>query len=182
MKDLLKFGRSMDEHLEGILNDQIKVESHASSVYLAMSSWCGNQGYDFSADFFAKQAEEERSHMLKLFNYVNDRGGRAISPAIENIPKDFDSFRGLFEQTLGMEMHVTQRFNDMADTCIRLKDFVTFHFIQWFLAEQIGEEYVARRILELFDVIGEDGTGRWEIDRRIPQVRYEGSLGKATLS
>jgi len=167
----------MNEELEKVLNDQIKVEAHASSVYLAISSWCGSQGYDFSADFFAKQAEEERSHMLKLFNYVNDRGGRAISPEIENIPIDFDSFRGLFEQTLEMEMHVTQRFNNMADKCISLKDFVTFHFIQWFLTEQIGEEYVARRILELFEVIGEEGTGRWEIDKRIPQVRYGGSLG-----
>lgn len=172
MKDLLSSNPSLNEELEKVLNDQIKIEAHASSVYLAMSSWCGSKGFDFSADFFAKQAEEERSHMLKLFNYVNDRGGRAISPEIEKIPKDFDSFRRLFEQTLEMEMSVTQRFNDMADKCISVKDFVTFHFIQWFLTEQIGEEYVARRILELFDVIGEDGTGRWEIDKRIPQVRY----------
>ena len=172
MKDLVRLKTSMIEEIEKVLNDQIKVEAHASSVYLAMSSWCGSQGYDFSAEFFAKQAEEERSHMLKLFNYVNDRGGRAISPQIENIPVNFDSFHRLFEQTLEMEMHVTQLFNNMADQCITQKDFVTFHFIEWFLTEQIGEEYVARRILELFDIIGEEATGRWEIDKRIPQVRY----------
>ncbi|WP_257656539.1 ferritin [Parapedobacter lycopersici] len=174
MKDLLRLKTSLNEEIEKILNEQIKVEAHSSSIYLAMSSWCDDQGYDFSADFFAKQSEEERTHMLKLFNYVNDRGGRAISPEIVNIPADFESFRGVFEQMLEQEMYVTQQFNNIADKCMKVKDFVTFQFIQWFLEEQIEEEYVARRILEMFDVIGEEGTGRWEIDKHIPKVSYEG--------
>ena len=109
---------------------------------------------------------------MKLFNYVNDRGGKAISPEIANIPADFESFRSVFEQMLEQEMFVTQQFNNIADKCIKLKDFVTFQFIQWFLEEQIEEEYVARRILEMFDVIGEEGIGRWEIDKHIPKVTY----------
>lgn len=173
MKDLLRLKSSMNEELEKVLNNQIKVEAHASSVYLAMSAWCDEQGYDFSAGFFAKQAEEERSHMLKLFRYVNDRGGRAISPEITNITTDFYSFRGLFERALEMEMHVTQLFNDMAEKCIKQKDFVTFQFIQWFLEEQIQEEYIARRILDLFDIIGEEGIGRWEIDKQVQQIKYK---------
>ena len=112
--------------------------------------------------------------MLKLFNYVNDRGGRAISFQITNVTNDFYSLKALFEQTLEMEMNVTRLFNDLAEKCIRQKDFVTFQFIQWFLEEQIQEEYVARRILELFDLIGEEGTGRWEIDKQVQQVKYRG--------
>lgn len=174
MKDLLRLKTSLNEEIEKILNEQIKVEGHSSSIYLAMSSWCDDQGYDFSAQFFAKQSEEERAHMLKLFNYVNDRGGRAISPEIVNIPADFESFRSVFEEMLEQEMFVTQQFNNIADKCLKVKDFVTFQFIQWFLEEQIEEEYVARRILEMFDVIGEEGTGLWEIDKHIPKVSYEG--------
>ncbi len=165
---------SLNAEVEKALNDQIKTEAHASSTYLAMSTWCGEHGYDFSASFFAKQAEEERAHMLKLFKYVNDRGGQAISPEITNIKADFHSFRDLFEQTLKMEIHVTQLFNDMAEKCIKLKDFVTFQFIQWFLQEQVQEEYVARRILDLFDVIGEEGRGCWEIDKQVEKVKYQG--------
>ncbi len=173
MKDLLKLKTSLNEEIEKILNEQIKHEAFASSLYLSMSSWCDDQGLDFSADFFEKQSEEERAHMMKLFKYVNDRGGRAISPEVINIPSDFPSFRSVFEQTLEQEMFVTEQFNQIADKCLRLKDFVTFQFIQWFLEEQAEEEYVARRILDMFDVIGEDGTGRWEIDKHIPKVSYE---------
>lgn len=173
MKDLLSLKTSLNEEIETILNEQIGHEAHASSLYLSMSSWCDDQGLDFSAAFFARQAEEERTHMLKLFKYVNDRGGRAISPEVVGIPTDFDSFKGIFEQTLRQEMFVTNQFNIIADKCIRLKDYVTFQFIQWFLEEQVEEEYVARRILEMFDVIGEEGTGRWEIDRHIPKVTFD---------
>lgn len=172
MKDLLRLKTSLNEEIEKILNDQVKVEAHSSAIYLAMSSWCDDQGFDFSAGYFAKQAEEERTHMLKLFNYINDRGGKAISPEIINVPNDFESFRSVFETALEQEMHVTAQFNNIAEKCFKVKDFVTFQFIQWFLAEQIEEEYVARRILEMFDVIGEEGTGRWEIDKHIPKVTY----------
>ncbi|MCL4637365.1 MULTISPECIES: ferritin [Olivibacter] len=172
MKDLLRLKTSLNEEIERILNEQVKVEAHSSAIYLAMSSWCDDQGFDFSAGYFAKQADEERHHMLKLFNYINDRGGKAISPEIVNVPKDFESFRSVFELALEQEMHVTAQFNNIAEKCFKVKDFVTFQFIQWFLAEQIEEEYVARRILEMFDVIGEEGTGRWEIDKHIPKVSY----------
>jgi HTH-type transcriptional repressor of NAD biosynthesis genes len=40
------------------------------------------------------------------------------------------------------------------------------------LEEQVEEEYVARRILELFDVIGEEGTGKWEIDKTLVKVNF----------
>jgi len=172
MKDLLRLKTSLKEEIENLLNEQIKLEAHSSSVYLAMSSWCDDQGFAYSADYFSKQSEEERVHMRKLFNYVNDRGGKAISPEILNVPKDFESFRSVFETALEQEMEVTQSINNIADRCVKAKDYVSFQFLQWFLQEQIEEEYVARRILEMFDVIGEEGTGLWEIDKHVQKVSY----------
>lgn len=172
MKDLLRLRTSLTEEIEALLNDQIKIEAHSSAVYLSMASWCNRNGFDNSAGYFEEQSGEEREHMLKIYKYINDAGGRAISPEVVNVPQEFDSFRGVFEQSLQQEIFVTQSFNKMADRCLRAKDFVTLQFLQWFLNEQLEEEYVARRILELFDVIGEDGTGRWQIDRQVPKVRY----------
>ncbi|MFZ4261299.1 ferritin [Sphingobacterium sp. HJSM2_6] len=174
MKDLLKLKTSISEEIENILNAQVKVEAHSSAIYLAMSAWCDDQGLDNAADFFAKQSDEERAHMLKIFNYISARGGRSISPEVSNVPVDFESFRGVFEQALAQEMFVTEQFNKIADRCMANKDFVTFNFLQWFLAEQVEEEYVCRRILELFDVIGEEGTGKWEIDRHLVKVKFAG--------
>ncbi|TPE43550.1 ferritin [Pontibacter mangrovi] len=173
MKDLLRLRTSLSETIEQILNDQIKMEAEASAMYLAMSSWCDRNGFDCSAGYFKKQADEEREHMLRLFKYVSDMGGRAVSPSVTNIQVEFDSFRNVFEQALQQEISVTQSFNRMADKCQKEKDYVTFTFLQWFLTEQIEEEYVARRALELFEVIGEEGTGQYEIDKRVPKITYE---------
>src|SRR5690606_30093694 len=103
----------------------------------------------------------------------NDRGGRSVSPEISNIPKDFESFRNIFETALEQEMDVTHSLNNIADRCMKAKDYVTFQFLQWFLQEQIEEECVARRILEMFDIIGEEGTGLWEIDKHVQKVTYK---------
>lgn len=172
MKDLLRLRTSLTEEIEVLLNEQIKVEANSSAIYLSMASWCNRNGFDNSASYFEKQSAEERVHMLRIFKYVNDAGGRAVSPEVVNIPQEFDSFRGIFEQALQQEIFVTQSFNKIADRCLRAKDFVTLQFLQWFLNEQLEEEYVARRILELFDVIGEEGSGRWQIDKTVNKVHY----------
>ncbi|MEJ8801375.1 ferritin [Pontibacter sp. H249] len=173
MKDLLRLRTSLTEDIERALNDQIKMEAEASAMYLAMSSWCDRNGFDFSAGYFKKQSDEEREHMLRLFKYVSDMGGRAVSPDVTGVQVEFESFRGVFEQALQQEIAVTQSFNRMADKCQKAKDYVTFTFLQWFLKEQIEEEYIARRALELFEIIGEEGTGHYEIDKRVPKIKYE---------
>jgi ferritin len=172
MKDLLSLRTSLSEEVELLLNEQIKTEAYSSAVYLSMASYCNRNGFDYSAGYLEKQSNEERGHMLKIFKYINDLGGRAISPDIINVPQDFESFRTVFELALQQEIKVTSQLNRLADQCMRLKDYTTFEFIQWFLKEQIEEEYVARRIVELFDVIGEEGTGRWQIDKQIPKISY----------
>ncbi len=59
------------------------------------------------------------------------------------------------------------------DACYKAKDYTTVQFLQWFLKEQVEEEFVARRALELFDVIGEDGVGLYMIDKKIPEIQYK---------
>jgi len=174
MKDLLRLKSSLTAEMEALLNEQIQKEGHSSSLYLAMASWCDRNGFDNSADYFYKQSDEEREHMLKIFKYVSDLGGTAVSPSINNIKQEFNSFREVFEDALEQEIAITQSFNNIADRCLKIKDFMTLQFLDWFLREQREEEYKARRALELFDVIGEEGTGRWEIDRHVSKIAYDG--------
>lgn len=173
MKDLLRVKSLISQEIETLLNSQIKKEAHSSSQYLAMSSWCDQNGFDNSADYFLNQSTEERSHQLKLFKYVLDMGGQAISPDISAIKHEFESFKEVFEYALETEIAITQSFKKIAASCHKEQDFVTIEFLNWFLKEQREEEYVARRALELFTIIGEEGTGRWEIDKAITSINYD---------
>jgi ferritin len=172
MKDLVRQRTSLSEEIEKILNDQIRQEAKASALYLAMASWCDQHGFANSCDFFYKQSDEEREHMLKFFKYVNDVGGKAISPEVTDIQQNFNSLRSVFEQGLEQEIANTQSINRIVDQCYKAKDYTTVSFLQWFLKEQIEEEFVFRRALELFEVIGEEGVGLYMIDKKIPDIKY----------
>lgn len=172
MKDIIRAKCLLSSDVETLINQQIKKEAQSSAIYLGMASWCNQNGFDFSSDYFFKQAEEERMHQLKFFKYVLDMGGSAISPDVTNVKQDYNSFREVFEDALDQEISVTQSIKNIAARCYKEQDFVTLEFLNWFFKEQREEEYKARRALELFDVIGESGTGNWEIDKHVGKISY----------
>src|SRR3954470_3460967 len=116
MKDIMRIKCLLSEDIETLLNQQIKKEAHSSSMYLAMASWCNQNGFDFSSDYFFKQSDEERMHQLKLFKYVLDMGGRAVSPDVSGIKQDYTSLREVFEDALEAEIAITQSFKNIAAT------------------------------------------------------------------
>ena len=160
----------LSKKVEDALNRQVDIEANSSQFYLAMASWAENKGFEGTAQFLYAHSDEERMHMLKLFHYVNDAGGHAKQADITDIRHDFDSLREIFELILQHEIFVTKSINELVDHCFSIKDFTTFHFLQWYVTEQREEETIARRALELFDIIGEDGVGLWTIDQEIANL------------
>lgn len=169
-KQIVTKNRSLTEETENLLNQQIGLEGKSSSYYLAMASWCDKEGYVTSAEFLYRHAEEEREHMLKIFHYVNEAGGHAKQPDVTGVKYDYTSLREVFESILDHEIAVTKAINNIVDHCFQIKDFTTFHFLQWFVEEQREEETLARRAVELFDIIGEEGVGLWTIDNEIGKL------------
>ena len=170
MKEFITKHRSLMEETELLLNKQIKLEAVSSAIYLSMASWAEIKGYQNSSAFLYNHADEERMHMMKIFRYVNQAGGHALQPEISGVPHDFKSLRAIFENILEHEIEVTKSIHSLVDHCFNNKDFTTFNFLQWYVTEQREEETLARRVLELFDIIGEQGLGLWTIDQEIGKL------------
>jgi len=162
--------RSITAETEKLLNNQIVMEGKSSAAYLSMASWCETQGFETSAAFLYKHSDEERMHMLKLFHYVNTAGGHALQPEISKLKHSFKSLREVFENVLEHELAVTKSINNLVDHCFKIKDFATFNFLQWYVTEQREEETIARRAVEVFNLIGEEGVGLWMIDQEIGKL------------
>lgn len=169
-KKIITPTRSLSAETEALLNKQIVMEGESSAYYLSMASWCEAQGYETSANFLYKHSEEERMHMLKLFQYINGAGGHALQPEISGIKHKFKSLREVFEDVLQHEVAVTASINNLVDHTFKTKDFATFNFLQWYVSEQREEEILARRAVELFQLIGEEGIGLWMIDQEIGKL------------
>jgi ferritin len=149
-----------------LLNNQIQLEQKASSKYLAMASWCDQRELRNSATYFYKQAEEERAHMMKIFKFVNDNGGNALSPIVNEVPHDFESLKAIFETSLDAEIEVTNAIHYVFKKARQVSDFTSEIFLQWFVTEQAEEEEKVRDILDLIDLM--EGMPLKMIDERIP--------------
>ena len=74
----------LSKSIQEALNKQVLMEAESSQAYLAMASWSEIQpGLEGVTEFFYKQSDEERVHMLKLIRFINERGGFAMIPALE---------------------------------------------------------------------------------------------------
>ncbi len=167
MKDIARQQLSINVETMDMLNAQIGRESHAAASYLAMASWCDQQGYDNSAHFFYHQVKEEREHMMKIFKFINNCGGNAISPEVSSISHDFSSLEEIFETALDQEIAITKAIHAIVFKCRQLNDLNGEHFLQWFVEEQLEEEQTMRDILNLFDLMGREGIALKLIDERI---------------
>ena len=152
------------------LNEQINLEFYSSNLYLQMSSWCESKGLEGCAAFLRAHADEEMTHMHRLFSYVNETGAMALLGDIKAPPTDFGSVTAVFQGTYEHECHVTRKINDLADTAFQQKDYSTFNFLQWYVAEQHEEEALFKSILDRIEIIGTDGKGLFFIDQEIGRL------------
>jgi ferritin len=137
----------ISETLQNAINDQIKAELDSSYLYLAMASWCHSVDFPGFAKWFEKQADEEREHAEKFYEYVIDRGGRVILKGLDTPQADFGTLEKAFQQTLDHERVVTKRINKIFEMAVAEKDFATQEMLNWFVKEQVEEEATAELML-----------------------------------
>lgn len=152
------------------LNEQINLEHYSSNLYLAMSSWCQAQGLDGAARFLSTHSAEELQHMHKLFGYVNKTGAQAIVSEIAAPDNTFKDIKDVFEQTYKHEQFITAKINELVELTLSEKDYASFNFLQWYVAEQHEEEDLFKGILNKMDIIGLEGRGLFMIDREIGAI------------
>jgi ferritin len=153
--------------IEKALNEQIRIEAESSQIYLAMASWAEVQGFEGVASFMYAHSDEERMHMLKLVKFVNERGGHAQISALVKPPISFGSFREMFKSLFDHEVMVSQKINDLVGITLNERDYATHNFLQWYVAEQIEEEALARNILDKINLIGDDKGGLYLFDNDV---------------
>ncbi|MEM8843918.1 MAG: non-heme ferritin [Pseudomonadota bacterium] len=152
------------------LNEQINMEFYSSNLYLQMSSWCEHEGLEGSAAFLRDHAVDEMNHMQRLFSYVNECGAMAELGQIDAPPTQFESVQDIYEKTFKHECFITKRINDLADVAFTEKDYSTFNFLQWYVAEQHEEEMLFKSILDKLRIIGTDGIGLYHFDQELKQL------------
>ncbi|CAH0532231.1 putative bacterial non-heme ferritin [Vibrio stylophorae] len=159
------------------LNEQINLEFFSSNLYLQMSAWCEDKGFEGAALFMREHAKEEMLHMQKLFTYVSETGAMPLLGTIEAPRADYGSLGDLFRETYQHEQLVTKKINELAHVAFTAQDYSTFNFLQWYVAEQHEEEKLFKSILDKIELVGEDGKALFFIDKDLAELA---KIGTAT--
>lgn len=156
----------MKPKIEKAFNDQINWEMYSGYIYLAMASYFSDKGLSGFARWMKNQAGEELFHAMKMYDYVNERGGRAVLKEIGAPPKEWKSSLDAFETALEHEQGVTERINKMMDLAIKEKDHASASFLQWYVDEQVEEEDSVGEIVAKLKLIG-DGGAAYMLDKEL---------------
>jgi ferritin len=159
----------LNKKIEDICNRQVEREGYSSNLYLAMASWAEVNGLSGVAGWMYSQSDEERIHMLKFIRYINERGGKAVMPAIKKPATDFKGVDEAFKEVLKHEEFITASINEIVALTLEEKDFNTHNFLQWFMMEQVEEEASVRIILDKLRLVGKNNM--YEFDRDITGLR-----------
>ncbi|XBS68325.1 non-heme ferritin [Acerihabitans sp. KWT182] len=159
------------------LNEQLNLEFFSANLYLQMSAWCSDKGYEGASAFLKTQSQEEMDHMRRLFDYLNDTGSMPVLGALEAPPTSFASLAELFKRTYEHEQMITLKINQLAHAAITSQDYSTFNFLQWYVAEQHEEEKLFKSILDKLSLVNTDSSGLFFIDQDLKKLNGGDSAG-----
>jgi ferritin len=153
--------------IEQALNDQIQKEFHSAYIYLAMSAYFEAENLPGAAHWMRHQAEEEQEHAMKIFDFVNDRGGRVALQAIGEPPAGYASPLAVFEAAYAHEQKVTKSIHGLYALAVKEGDYPTQVMLQWFIDEQVEEEKNASAIVAQLHMVGDSPAALFMIDRQL---------------
>lgn len=157
----------LSEKLHAALNEQMNFEFYSAHAYLAMAAYCTDQSYDGFANFFLVQAEEERFHAMKFYNFLSDLGYRATIDGFNSPGNEFTSVLDAFEHALEHEKEVTRRIYGLADIALEEREHATNAFLKWFIDEQVEEESTFNTLIAKISRIENDSNALFMLDAEL---------------
>ena len=121
------------------LSLQVGREFQASLQYEMLAAYFEREALPNLAARYRGQAEEERSHGLKLIAFLNNAGAVVRVPAIEAGQAEFSSPLEALELALTSETYVTKAINTLMDLALEEHDHMSRGLLQWFVDEQLEE-------------------------------------------
>jgi len=158
-------GKKMQE----ALNEQINAELYSAYLYLSMEAFFQSINLPGFANWMRVQTQEELMHAMKMYDYVNERGGRVTLKSIADPPAEWESPLAVFEAVYEHEQKVTGLINNLVNLAMEQKDHAANMFLQWFVNEQVEEERSADEIVQKIKLMADAPGAMYTLDNEMGQ-------------
>ena len=139
-----------------LLNYRIEQEEFSSRVYLAMSVWLLDKGFDNIGSLWRKYADEEMKHADWARTYLLSLGIRPDTPALERPQTDFEGWGEIIRLTHAHEIEVTRQIKEFADKMVEIKDHMLYELTLHYLKEQVEEMDKTQGWMDKLETFGEN--------------------------
>lgn len=157
----------LSKKMEDALNQQINAEMYSAYLYFSMSAYFTSLNLDGFANWTKVQAQEEMTHAVRFYNFVNQSGGRPIMKTIDAPPSEWPSPLEVMKNVLAHERKVTGLINDLTALAESEKDYASRAELQFFITEQVEEEANADAIVKKLTLIKDSTDALFMIDREL---------------
>lgn len=162
--------------LQKVLNDQVTLEAFSAQMYLMLAAWADDNQLDGVKDFLTKHSKEERIHMAKVIEYIQERGGKVTIEAIKKPGPEPKNLNECFEAVLKQEIENTEAIYKIVNMSLKEQDWATWNFLQWLVKEQREEEKLALELLDKVRLAGGakmTDTAKFEVNKLIAKAKQE---------
>ena len=159
----------VSKKMEEALNEQVNAEMYSAYLYLSMEAYFKSLNLSGFANWMRVQTQEEVAHAMKIYGFIDERGGRITLKAIDEPRTKWDSPPAVFKAVYEHEQKVTGLINDLVDLAIEEKDHATNTFLQWFVNEQVEEEASADQVVQQLKMMEKAPGGMFMLDRELGQ-------------
>jgi len=157
----------INKTMQDAMNEQINKEMFSSYLYLSMAAYFEDKNLPGFANWMRVQADEEREHAMKFYDFIIERGGRVQLKAIDAPKSDWGSNLEVVEEVAAHEAKVTASINELYELALKEKDYPSQIMLQWFISEQVEEESNAAEIVASLKMIEARETAVLQLDHRL---------------
>lgn len=157
----------IEKTMQDAINEQINKELFSSYLYLSMAAYFEAKNLPGFAHWMRMQADEEREHAMKFYDFILDCGGRVELKAIAAPKTDWNSNLEVAEEVAAHEAKVTASIHALYELALKEKNYPAQVMLQWFITEQVEEEKSAAELVADLKLIEERGTAVLMLDHRL---------------
>jgi bacterioferritin B len=133
------------------LNEQIANEFAASQQYVGAAVYYDAETLPRLANFFYRQALEEREHAMMMVQYLLDVGAEVRIPDIKSQQTSYDDGVAPVRMALEQEERVGEEIYALFELAREVKDYRAEQFMQWFVKEQVEEVALMNDLLNVVE-------------------------------
>jgi ferritin len=159
--------------MQDLMNEQINKELFSSYLYLSMAAYFEDKNLPGFGNWMRIQADEEREHAMKFYDFILERGGKVLLKGIDAPKTEWTSSLEVAEEVAAHEAKVTASIYALYELALKEKDYPSQVMLQWFISEQVEEEKNAGEIVTSMKMIEARETAVLMLDHRLAKRKED---------